>query len=92
MLHTLLYSFVTSFFLFGAYVELNPLMTNIWWRFNSDGIKQIRIQNLYALMFAPFQYAFYWYPTAWDINFFIWWISIYISFYIAHNNYNVKYQ
>ena len=88
MLHTVLYSFITSFFLFGVYVEVNPYMTNIWWRINSDGVKQIRIDNLFALMLAPFKYAFYWYPTTWDINFFIWWISIYLSFYFAHNTNN----
>jgi hypothetical protein len=92
MLHTILYSFITSFLLFGAYVELNPSMTNIWWRINSEGVKQIRIENLYALMLAPFKYSFYWYPTTWDINFFIWWISIYLSFYLANNNTNTNYK
>jgi hypothetical protein len=31
-----------------------------------------------AKIFAPFKYMFYWIPNAWDINFFIWWITIYL--------------
>jgi len=76
----ILYSFVVSFILFGCYVELNPQITNIWWRINSTGNKQLMIINLFVLMLAPLQYLFYWNPNAWDINFFIWWIIIYIIF------------
>ena len=78
MIKKLIYSFIISVILFGLYVELNPYMTNIWWRINADGNKQIVINNLFILMFAPINYLFYWYPTAWDINFFIWWMIIFI--------------
>ena len=72
----IIYSFITALILFGLYVELNPQMTNIWWRIDSDNNKQIVISNLFRLIFAPLEFLFYWYPDAWDINFFIWWIII----------------
>jgi len=78
MIKNIIYSFLISVILFGLYVELNPLMTNIWWRINSDGNKQIVISNLFLLIFAPLNYLFYWYPNAWDINFFIWWGIIFL--------------
>jgi hypothetical protein len=73
----IIYSFIISFILFGLYVELNPQMTNIWWRIDSNGNKQVVISNLFSLMLAPFQYLFYWDLNAWDINFFMWWLIIY---------------
>jgi hypothetical protein len=78
----IIYSFILSFILFGLYVELNPQMTNIWWRIDSNGNKQVVISNLFSLMLAPFQYLFYWDLNAWDINFFIWWLIIYFIFVI----------
>jgi hypothetical protein len=81
-MNNIIYAFIVAFIFFGLYVELNPQMTNIWWRIDSNGEKQIVIYNLFALMLAPFKYMFYWYPNAWDINFFIWWIVIYIIFII----------
>jgi len=78
----IIYSFILSFILFGLYVELNPQMTNIWWRIDSNGNKQVVISNLFRLMLAPFQYLFYWDLNAWDINFFIWWLIIYFIFVI----------
>ena len=74
----IIYSFILTVILFGLYVELNPQMTNIWWRIDSNGDKQIVISNLFRLIFAPLNYMFYWDVTAWDINFFIWWIIIFI--------------
>ncbi len=78
MIRTTIYSFIIAFILFGIYVELNPQMTNIWWRTNSYGDKQFVISNLFMLIFAPFEYMFYWDPSTWDINFFIWWSVIFI--------------
>jgi hypothetical protein len=46
MIKNLISSFFITFILFGIYVEVNPTMGNIWWRYNSNGIKEIRIQNL----------------------------------------------
>jgi hypothetical protein len=78
MIQNIISSFIISFISFGLYVELNPKIGNIWWRINSQGNKEIRINNLFALMFAPFYYLFYWLPNMWDINFFIWWGITYL--------------
>ena len=79
MIQNTISSFIISFISFGLYVELNPKITNIWWRINSNGNKEIRINNLIALIFAPLYYMFYWLPNMWDINFFIWWMAVYIT-------------
>ena len=78
MIKNIISSFFISFISFGLYVELNPKIGNIWWRINSQGEKEIRIKNLFALIFAPFYYFFYWLPNMWDINFFIWWGITYL--------------
>ena len=74
----IIYSFILAVILFGIYVELNPQMTNIWWRIDTNGDKQLVISNLFRLILAPLNYMFYWNINAWDINFFIWWIIIFI--------------
>jgi hypothetical protein len=90
MIKNIIYSFIIAFILFGAYVEINPQMTNIWWRINSSGDKQLVISNLFLLIFAPFEYMFYWNLNAWDINFFIWWIIIFIML-IIYDYYKKKF-
>jgi hypothetical protein len=80
-----LYAGLIAFILFGLYVELNPHMTNIWWRLDSNGNKQLVISNLFRLIFAPLEYLFYWNPLVWDINFFIWWIVIFIFIILFKN-------
>ena len=89
MVNNIIYSFIITFILFGLYVELNSHMTNIWWRIDDAGNKQIIISNLFRLIFAPLKYLFYWNPIIWDINFFIWWIIIYI---IICQIYIIKYR
>jgi len=71
-------SFLISTIIFGIYVEINPQLGNIWYRIDMNGIKQIYIINLFRFMFAPLYYMFYWYISMWDINFFIYWLTIYI--------------
>ena len=54
-----LYAGLIAFILFGLYVELNPQMTNIWWRIDSNGNKQLVISNLIRLILAPLEHLFY---------------------------------
>ena len=75
-------SFITSIIIFGIYVEVNPKMTNIWYRLNSKGVKEIRFGNLFELMKGPLKYDFYWYPQYFDINYFIY---LGITFVIVHS-------
>ena len=74
----ILISIVISIIVFGIYVEVNPKMTNIWYRLNSNGIKEIQFGNLFELMKGPLKYDFYWYPQYFDINYFIYLIISYI--------------
>ena len=71
-------AFIISIIIFGIYVEINPKMTNIWYRVNSEGIKSIQLDNLLELMTGPFRYIFYWYPNYWDINYFIYLIITFV--------------
>ena len=71
-------AFIYATIIFAIYVEVNPKLGNIWYRIDMNGDKQIYIINLFRLMFAPIYYIFYWYIYMWDINFFIYWIAIYI--------------
>jgi len=75
----LIKSFIFATIIFGIYVEVNPKLGNIWYRIDMNGEKQIYIINLFRLMFAPLYYMFYWYIYMWDINFFIYWLAIYIA-------------
>ena len=74
----LIKAFIYATIIFAIYVEVNPKLGNIWYRIDMNGDKQIYIINLFRLMFAPIYYIFYWYIYIWDINFFIYWIAIYI--------------
>ena len=74
MIHEIISSFFFSILLFAFYLELQPSLTNIWFRENSDRIKEIQLKNLVVFSLAPFHHLFYWYPNFWDINFFIWWL------------------
>jgi len=76
-LYNLFLAFVISTIIFGIYVELNPKITNIWYRINSEGVKTIQIYNLLYLMSGPLNYLFYWSPNYLDINYFIYLIITY---------------
>ena len=78
ILYNLILAFIISFVIFAIYVEVNPKMTNIWYRVNSEGIKTIQLDNLLQLISGPFRYIFYWFPNYWDINYFIYLIIIFI--------------
>jgi hypothetical protein len=78
ILYNLILAFIISIIIFAIYVELNPKMTNIWYRVNSEGIKTIQLDNLLQLISGPFRYIFYWFPNYWDINYIIYLIIIFI--------------
>ena len=55
MIQNIITSFIISFISFGLYVEINPKIGNIWWRINSNGNKEIRINNLFVLHLLTFK-------------------------------------
>lgn len=73
-----LLAILISTFIFALYVELSPKLTNIWYRINSNGIRTIQLQNLFTLMMGPLKYDFYWYPSYFDINYFVYLFIIFI--------------
>jgi hypothetical protein len=84
--YNLLIASIISIIIFAIYVELSPKMTNIWYRINANGDKTIQIKNLFELMMGPLKYDFYWYPQYYDINFFIYLITIFIMLELYSNS------
>jgi hypothetical protein len=72
----LLIATIVSFIIFAIYVEINPQLTNIWYRFNSSGVKVISLGGLFELMKAPLFNNYYWQLQFWDINYFIYLLLI----------------
>lgn len=71
--------------LFALYVEFSPSMGNVWYRKDSDGIGFFSFGGLFDLIIFPLKNLQMWYPSMWDINFYIWIGVSYIIF--NYNNY-----
>lgn len=61
--------------LFALYLELNPSITNIWYRTGSDGQKHIYLSNLFYFIIKPFTTKELWYPELLDCNY---WFGLFI--------------
>jgi len=59
------------FILFIIYLELNPKLSNIWIRCDSNNILKICPSGILTMLYKPFQYIFFWKPEYWDINFYV---------------------
>ena len=70
--------------LFACYLELNPSLTNIWYRVGSDGNKHIYPSNLFYFIIKPFTMKELWYMEFWDINY---WIGLCFIIIITKNLY-----
>jgi hypothetical protein len=86
IIYDLILSVIISTIIFAIYVEINPKMTNIWFRINSNGEKTIQLINLFHLMVGPLYYDFYWYPNYLDINYFMYLLLSFL--FIGVLNYN----
>jgi hypothetical protein len=53
-----------------AYLELSPTLGNIWWRTNSEGMKEFCPWGIWATAIAPFKrdHEAFWHPSFWDMN------------------------
>lgn len=69
--------------LFALYLELNPRLTNIWYRTGADGKKHIYPSNYVNFMFKPFTTRELWYLHLLDCNYWFG-LSIVICFYIFY--------
>jgi hypothetical protein len=86
----LFYSFVfgciSYFILFSIYLELDISgLTNIWYRISSDGTKRLNCSSYFHFLFRPFYDIHFWYPSYWDMNYFIGSIVTSLLFYIFTN-------
>jgi hypothetical protein len=59
------------FLLFSAYLELNPKLTNIWYRIDSSGLRSINLESYWHFITRPFSMSEFWYPKNWDMNYFV---------------------
>ena len=67
---------LVSLIIFAIYVEINPKLTNIWYRYNSSGNKVISLGGLFELIKGPLFNNYYWQFQFWDINYFIYLFTI----------------
>lgn len=88
MIKTFLYSAIVYVPLFAAYLELNPKITNVWYRIASDGKRHVQIWNLIDFIFKPLTMKELWYPEFWDLNFFIGATTLFISYSTVSYTYN----
>jgi hypothetical protein len=62
---------IISLFIFAIYVEINPKLTNIWYRLNANNVRVISLGGLFELIKAPLFNNYYWQLQFWDINYYI---------------------
>jgi hypothetical protein len=71
--------------IFALYLELNPGLTNIWYRIGSDGNKHICPSNLFNFIIKPFTMGELWNPEFWDTNYWVGLSFVLISMYLVQN-------
>jgi hypothetical protein len=71
LLHSVLWGYSLYFIFFTIYVEVNPGLTNIWYRVASDGMKHINLSSYWNFITSPFTEIQFWYPENWDMNYFL---------------------
>ena len=73
---------ITSLMGFMVYIELSPNMGNVWYRYNSDNKKYVSLSSLVNILAYPLYNINMWYPSSWDINYYIWLLITYNLFII----------
>lgn len=67
MIIKILFGFIFWF----LYLEINPKMTNIWYRISANCDKKIVFKNIIPLIKAPIQYSYFWTIEFWDCNIYV---------------------
>jgi hypothetical protein len=78
---SILYGSLIYFIFFLAYLEINPSITNVWYRIGVDGARHINLPSLWNFITKPFSMIELWYPQNWDINYFVGAIILSIAIY-----------
>ena len=78
------------FIIYSLYVQMSPTMGNIWLRPDSDGNQVFCPLGLVDLIIAPLQFdkLYFWEPTFWSINFFIYLLSYFVIYFLVVKGYN----
>jgi hypothetical protein len=71
ILISLLSGFGIYFIIFSLYLELSTGIGNVWYRVGVDGLKHIRFSHLFSFIIKPLSMIELWYPSNWDLNYFI---------------------
>ena len=67
----IIFGFILYFIIFAIYLETSRSLGNIWFRVGADGKKHINLHSLYNFIIQPFYTKELWYPSFWDINYFV---------------------
>ena len=70
-----MYGIILIYIFYLLYIQFSPGMGNIWYR-NNEYFSPMGAINM---TLSPLYLYYMWYPSMWDINFFIW-ILLYIVF------------
>ena len=81
MIHHFIIIFII-FIIYSLYVQFSSTMGNIWLRPDSDGKLVFCPLGLLDLILAPLQNdkAYFWEPTFWPINFFVYLIGYILTY------------
>lgn len=71
IIKSILYGSLIYFPIFAIYLEVNPNITNVWYRIGVDGARHINLSSLWYFITKPFTMIELWYPNNWDINYFL---------------------
>jgi hypothetical protein len=82
------YHLIFIFIIYSLYVQLSPIMGNIWLRPDSDGNLVFCPLGLIDLILAPLQTdkLYFWEPHFWPINFFVYTIFYMLGYTIININ------
>jgi hypothetical protein len=69
--YIILYITLIHFVIFSLYLELDPKLTQIWYRIGADGLRHVQLWNLFDFIMKPLHVKELWYPNFWDINYFV---------------------
>jgi len=67
----LILGYVVYLVFFSIYLEVSPTLRNIWIRRDSTNVIHFRPSGVLLMLLKPFTNIFFWYPSFWDINYYV---------------------
>jgi hypothetical protein len=68
--YIIFYIALIHFIVFAFYLELNPALGQIWYRIGADGLRHVKLWNLFDFIIKPLYVRELWYPEYLEFNFF----------------------